>query len=116
LEEQKAQSVEWAKTASDEVDKLKTVISALKEQQPIGSFHICNQQVEATTDYCNDGEWPIDNGELLVYAHPVKSVVVPNKKYDGDGSTSSDFDHGWNACCDETLRLNNGNTFDGLLP
>lgn len=40
------------------------------EQKPVGSFHIADQEVEATTDYLRKGEWPIDNGELLVYAAP----------------------------------------------
>ena len=43
---------------------------AVREAQPIGSFHIRDQQVEATTDYVKDGEWPIDNGEILVYSAP----------------------------------------------
>lgn len=39
-------------------------------EKPIGSFHIVDQQVGGTTDYVKDGECPIDNGELLVYAVP----------------------------------------------
>lgn len=48
---------------------------AATEAMPVGSFHICDQQVEATTDYVKDGEWPIDNGELLVYAAPPAPAV-----------------------------------------
>lgn len=46
---------------------------ALKQaaKNPIGSFHISGGQVEATTDYCRDGEWPVQDGEVLVYAAPV---------------------------------------------
>lgn len=40
-------------------------------EHPIGSFHISGGQVEATTDYCRDGEWPVQDGEVLVYAVPV---------------------------------------------
>lgn len=40
-------------------------------KNPIGSFHISGGQVEATTDYCRDGEWPVQDGEVLVYAAPV---------------------------------------------
>ncbi|MDU7480346.1 MAG: hypothetical protein E7K90_02985 [Hafnia alvei] len=40
-------------------------------KNPIGSFHISGGQVEATTDYCRDGEWPVQDGEVLVYAVPV---------------------------------------------
>lgn len=53
---------------------------ALKQaaKNPIGSFHISGGQVEATTDYCRDGEWPVQDGEVLVYAAPVlpKQPVV----------------------------------------
>jgi len=46
---------------------------ALKQaaKNPIGSFHISDGQVEATTDYCRDGEWPVQDGEVLAYAAPV---------------------------------------------
>ena len=40
-------------------------------KKAIGSFHISGGQVEATTDYCRDGEWPVQDGEVLVYAAPV---------------------------------------------
>lgn len=40
-------------------------------KNPIGSFHISGGQVEATTDYCRDGEWPVQDGEVLVYAAPI---------------------------------------------
>lgn len=52
---------------------------AVREAQPVGSFHIRDQQVEATTDYVKDGEWPINNGELLVYAAP-PAPAVPDEK------------------------------------
>ncbi|MDW4578469.1 hypothetical protein [Atlantibacter hermannii] len=48
-------------------------------EKPIGSFHIIDQQVDGTTDYVKDGEWPIDNGELLVYAAP-QVTSVPELK------------------------------------
>ncbi|EIT2339321.1 hypothetical protein L1O22_002466 [Salmonella enterica] len=40
------------------------------EAKPIGAFHIADQQVDGTTDYIKDGEWPIDNGVIEVYAAP----------------------------------------------
>ncbi|EEM2801316.1 DUF550 domain-containing protein [Salmonella enterica] len=40
------------------------------EAEPIGAFHIEDQQVSGTTDYIKDGEWPIDNGVIEVYAAP----------------------------------------------
>ncbi|EGI1208165.1 DUF551 domain-containing protein [Escherichia coli] len=38
--------------------------------KPIGAFHIAEQQVDGTSDYIKDGEWPIDNGTIEVYAAP----------------------------------------------
>ncbi|HHZ3930715.1 TPA: protein Eaa, partial [Escherichia coli] len=40
------------------------------EAKPIGAFHIAEQQVDGTSDYLKDGEWPIDNGIIEVYAVP----------------------------------------------
>ncbi|ELE7184302.1 protein Eaa [Salmonella enterica] len=48
------------------------------EAEPIGAFHIEDQQVSGTTDYIKDGEWPIDNGVIEVYAVP-PAPVVPEK-------------------------------------
>ncbi|EJK0523176.1 protein Eaa [Salmonella enterica] len=44
------------------------------EAEPIGAFHIEDQQVSGTTDYIKDGEWPIDNGVIEVYAAPPAPV------------------------------------------
>ncbi|WP_250206780.1 DUF551 domain-containing protein [Escherichia coli] len=45
----------------------------------MGAFHIAEQQVDGTSDYLKDGEWPIDNGIIEVYAtHP--APVVPEEK------------------------------------
>lgn len=48
-------------------------------ENPIGSFHISGGQVEATTDYCGDGEWPVQDGEVLVYASPRYSDSLEHK-------------------------------------
>ncbi|EDK3144909.1 hypothetical protein CID90_21585 [Salmonella enterica] len=48
---------------------LKRALASL-EAEPIGAFHIADQQVDGTTDYIKDGEWPIDNGVIEVYAAP----------------------------------------------
>ncbi|MEZ2696186.1 hypothetical protein ACBQ19_14375, partial [Hafnia alvei] len=54
-----------------------------------GIDEIRGGQVEATTDYCRDGEWPVQNGEVLVYAAPVlpKQPVKPVMFIDGDISS-----------------------------
>lgn len=56
-----------------EVEQLNKKLLAYEQaaKNPIGSFHISGGQVEATTDYCRDGEWPVQDGEVLVYAAPV---------------------------------------------
>lgn len=62
-------------------------LEAAMEAEPVGSFHIVDQQVDGTTDYIKDGEWPIDNGELVVYAVPpaprVDASPVANGAWSG---------------------------------
>lgn len=45
------------------------------EAKPIGAFHIAEQQVDGTSDYIKDGEWPIDNGTIEVYVAPPVPVI-----------------------------------------
>lgn len=49
---------------------LARIALASLEAKPIGAFHIADQQVGGTTDYIKDGEWPIDDGVIEVYAAP----------------------------------------------
>ncbi|HFG8128115.1 TPA: DUF551 domain-containing protein [Salmonella enterica subsp. enterica serovar Virchow] len=58
--------------------KLARIALASLEAEPIGAFHIADQQVGGTSDYIKDGEWPIDNGIIEVYAAP-PATVVPEK-------------------------------------
>ncbi|MFT8298032.1 Eaa protein [Salmonella enterica] len=53
--------------------KLARIALASLEAEPIGAFHIADQQVGGTSDYIKDGEWPIDNGVIEVYAAPPAS-------------------------------------------
>lgn len=60
--------------------------------KPIGAFHIADQQVEATTDYIKDGEWPICNGVIEVYAAPPalqerREAEAEQRKYEIGEST-----------------------------
>ncbi|GCT54361.1 hypothetical protein HmCms192_03034 [Escherichia coli] len=70
------------------------------EAEPIGAFHIAEQQVDGTSDYIKDGEWPIDNGIIEVYAAPPVPVSVP-AAMEIDDDFDSAFEHGkavgWNA-------------------
>lgn len=56
---------------------MKLALASL-EAKPIGAFHISDQQVGGTTDYIKDGEWPIDDGVIEVYAAPPAPVSVPD--------------------------------------
>lgn len=80
------------------------------EAEPIGAFHIAEQQVDGTSDYLKDGEWPIDNGIIEVYAAP-PVPVVPAALPENDDEDGHDIDYlepsevyalgrtaGWNAC------------------
>ncbi|ECF4924731.1 TPA: protein Eaa [Salmonella enterica subsp. indica] len=59
--------------------KLARIALASLEAEPIGAFHIADQQVGGTSDYIKDGEWPIDNGVIEVYAAP-PAPVVPDER------------------------------------
>lgn len=58
---------------AEEAEELARIALASLEAKPIGAFHIADQQVSGTTDYIKDGEWPIDNGVIEVYATPPAS-------------------------------------------
>ena len=59
---------------------MKLALASL-EAKPIGAFHISDQQVGGTTDYIKDGEWPIDDGVIEVYAAPPAPVSVADIKW-----------------------------------
>ncbi|EJL8666180.1 hypothetical protein NM531_003637 [Salmonella enterica] len=97
--------------------KLARIALASLDAEPIGVFHIEDQQVSGTTDYIKDREWPIDNGVIEVYAAP-PAPVVPEKM---NFSTACNFVQingmakedratlamrAWNAC--RTDMLNGG--------
>ncbi|HGJ4363883.1 TPA: DUF551 domain-containing protein [Salmonella enterica subsp. enterica serovar Thompson] len=63
---------------AEEAEELARIALASLEAEPIGAFHIADQQVGGTSDYIKDGEWPIDNGIIEVYAAP-PATVVPEK-------------------------------------
>ncbi|EOS0576164.1 hypothetical protein E5R94_RS19160 [Escherichia coli] len=85
--------------------KLARIALASLEAKPIGAFHIAEQQVDGTSDYIKDGEWPIDNGIIEVYAAPPVPVVpeekpMPNplSMYAVDAVAAIAEVRGWNAC------------------
>ncbi|HBA6432806.1 TPA: DUF551 domain-containing protein [Escherichia coli] len=85
--------------------ELARIALASIEAKPIGAFHIAEQQVDGTSDYLKDGEWPIDNGIIEVYAAPPIPVVpeekpMPNplKMYAVDAVAAIAEVRGWNAC------------------
>ncbi|EHU7943969.1 DUF551 domain-containing protein [Escherichia coli] len=64
---------------AEEAEELARIALVSLEAKPIGAFHIAEQQVGGTSDYLKDGEWPIDNGIIEVYATPPVPVVPEEK-------------------------------------
>ncbi|EJT8813612.1 DUF551 domain-containing protein [Escherichia coli] len=63
-------------TRSEQMEVARIALASL-EAKPIGAFHIADQRVDGTSDYIKDGEWPIDDGVIEVYAAPPAPVSVP---------------------------------------
>ncbi|HAW7981683.1 TPA: DUF551 domain-containing protein [Escherichia coli] len=95
---------------AEEAEELARIALASLEAEPVGTFHIAEQQVDGTSDYLKDGEWPIDNGIIEVYAAP-PVPVVPAALPENDDEDGHDIDYlepsevyalgrtaGWNAC------------------
>lgn len=82
-------------TRGEQMELARIALAAL-EAEPIGAFHIADQQVGGTSDYIKDGEWPIDNGVIEVYAVPPVLVVPEERPSLNNGIVG--FDEGWNAC------------------
>ncbi|EHK3485350.1 DUF551 domain-containing protein [Escherichia coli] len=86
-------------TRGEQMELARIALASL-EAEPVGAFHIAEQQVDGTTDYLKDGEWPIDNGIIEVYAAPPAPVSVP-AAMEIDDDFDSAFEHGkavgWNA-------------------
>ncbi|EFH9845143.1 DUF551 domain-containing protein [Escherichia coli] len=61
---------------AEEAEELARIALASLEAKPIGAFHIAEQQVDGTSVYLKDGEWPIDNGIIEVYAVPPAPVPL----------------------------------------
>ena len=77
---------------AEEAEELARIALASLEAKPIGAFHIAEQQVDGTSDYIKDGEWPIDNGTIEVCAaQPVP--VVPAALPENDDEDGQDIDY-----------------------
>ncbi|ELE9981385.1 DUF551 domain-containing protein, partial [Escherichia coli] len=61
---------------AEEAEELARIALASLEAKPIGAFHIVEQQVDGTSYYIKDGEWPIDTGIIEVYAASPMTVVL----------------------------------------
>ncbi len=101
-------------TRGEQMELARIALASL-EAEPVGAFHIAEQQVDGTSDYIKDGEWPIDNGTIEVYAAP-PVPVVPAALPENDDEDGQDIDYlepsevyslgrtaGWNACRDAML-------------
>ncbi|ELH1122981.1 DUF551 domain-containing protein [Escherichia coli] len=102
--------------------KLARIALASLEAKPIGAFHIAEQQVDGTSDYIKDGEWPIDNGTIEVYAAPPVPVVpeekpMPNplSMYAVDAVAAIAEVRGWNACRAAMLQSQDNCIKDGWI-
>ncbi|EFJ5342706.1 DUF551 domain-containing protein [Escherichia coli] len=104
---------------SENLRELARIALASLEAEPVGAFHIAEQQVDGTSDYLKDGEWPIDNGIIEVYAAP-PVPVVPAALPENDDEDGHDIDYlepsevyalgrtaGWNSC--RAAMLQSGN-------
>ncbi|EAX9064856.1 hypothetical protein BW100_21020 [Salmonella enterica] len=101
---------------AEEAEELARIALASLEAEPIGAFHIADQQVDGTTDYIKDGEWPIDKGVIEVYAVPPAPVVPEEMPKGLAGQIVSLLAHNigdkflaqkiWNAC--RSAMLNGG--------
>lgn len=86
---------------------MKITLASL-EAKPIGAFHIADQKVDGTSDYIKDGEWPIDDGVIEVYAAPPAPMSVPEEcpaeirelmsSHSDDLFNDEDAQEIWNAC------------------
>lgn len=102
--------------------KLARIALTSLETKPIGAFHIAEQQVDGTSDYIKDGEWPIDNGTIEVYAAPPVPVVpeekpMPNplSMYAVDAVAAIAEVRGWNACRAAMLQSQDNCIKDGWI-
>ena len=96
-------------TRGEQMELARIALASL-EAEPVGAFHIAEQQVDGTSDYIKDGEWPIDNGTIEVYAAPpvpvVPAALPENDDEDGQGIDYLEPSEvyalgrtaGWNAC------------------
>ncbi len=107
---------------AEEAEELARIALASLEAKPVGAFHIAEQQVDGTSDYLKDGEWPIDNGIIEVYAAPPVPVVpeekpMPNplSMYAVDAVAAIAEVRGWNACRAAMLQSQNNGIKDGWI-
>ncbi|MDF1128579.1 DUF551 domain-containing protein [Escherichia coli] len=107
---------------AEEAEELARIALASLEAKPVGAFHIAEQQVDGTSDYLKDGEWPIDNGIIEVYAAPPVPVVpeekpMPNplSMYAVDTVAAIAEVRGWNACRAAMLQSQNNGIKDGWI-
>ncbi|HGX4955262.1 TPA: DUF551 domain-containing protein [Escherichia coli] len=112
---------------SENLRELARIALASLEAEPVGAFYIAEQQVDGTSDYLKDGEWPIDNGIIEVYAAP-PVPVVPAALPENDDEDGHDIDYlepsevyslgrtaGWNACRAAMLQSQGNCIKDGWI-
>ncbi|WP_423957882.1 DUF551 domain-containing protein [Citrobacter freundii] len=85
--------------------------------EPVACIDRAN--LDYLADGCDGHVWATsyaETGDVLLYTTPI-TPAVPDEKRDDDGSVTSDFDHGWNACRATMLQAGNSPvTPDGWIP
>ncbi|MEI7177073.1 protein Eaa [Pectobacterium carotovorum] len=89
-----------------ELKAFRAQLAELRRQEPVGAFHITDGEVEATTDYCAPGKFPIQNGLLEVYARPAPPAASQ--------PVSSEMIECWS--CKKALTLQQRLEADGMCP
>ncbi len=75
--------------------------------EPVACIDRAN--LDYLADGCDGHVWATsyaETGDVLLYTTPI-TPAVPDEKRDDDGSVTSDFDHGWNACRAAMLQAGN---------
>lgn len=75
LQEPYASDLAYRSALERDLELARIALASL-EAKPIGAFHIVEQQVDGTSDYIKDGEWPIDTGIIEVYAASPMTVAL----------------------------------------
>lgn len=82
----------------DEIRELARIALASLEAEPVAYTEKCEiTNMQATGLYLRGFPNNSQGRDIALFTAP-PAPVVPEEKRDEDGNTTSEFDHGWNAC------------------